>query len=125
MRVRIFRDIRFFIHEVIGLVKSPVFLLLTILGNLLIGVFAILFYWLEFGLNPNVKHFIDSLWYCFSTATTTGYGDIVPVTHGGKALSILVMLVGTAIFALYTGLFAEAILKSDKFQKNTDFESKK
>jgi voltage-gated potassium channel len=50
------------------------------------------------------------LWWSFSTATNTGYGDIIPMTFAGKILGILLMLMGMALFAMYTGLFAEVIL---------------
>ena len=96
------------------LVKSPVFITLTIAGNGLIGLSGTLFYYLEKGTNPKMVHYIDAIWWSFATATTTGYGDITPITTIGKILGILLMLMGTALFAMYTGLFAEVILNSAK-----------
>jgi len=61
---------------------------------------------------------MDALWWSFATATTTGYGDITPVTDTGKILSIILMLVGLALFSMYTALFAEAILMSRKKLKD-------
>ncbi len=60
---------------------------------------------------------MDALWWGFATATTTGYGDITPVTLAGKFLGILLMLTGMAIFAMFTALFAETILASSKQNK--------
>lgn len=117
MQIRIFENLKHFVHEVTRLVQSLVFILLTVLGNGLIGTASLFFYNIEKGVNPKVTHIVDALWFCFSTATTTGYGDIIPVTHGGKLISIILMLVGTALFALYTGLFADAILSSERFKK--------
>jgi voltage-gated potassium channel len=96
------------------LVKSPVFLLLTILGNSLIGVFSYIFYAFESEVNPKLVGFVDALWWGFATATTTGYGDITPVTTQGKILGILLMLTGMALFGMFTALFAETILTSTK-----------
>lgn len=107
-------NLRFFLIEMIVLIKSPVFLLLTIMGNSLIGLFCVAFYWLESGSNPKIHSFIDALWWGFATATTTGYGDITPVTIFGKLLGILLMLTGMAIFAMFTALFAETILTSTR-----------
>ncbi len=45
-----------------------------------------------------------ALWWGIVTMTTTGYGDIVPHTFGGKVLSGTVMVGGILIFALWTGL---------------------
>jgi voltage-gated potassium channel len=90
--------------------RSPGFLLLTLIGNGFIAVCAGFFFMIERGINPNVNHYIDGLWWAFATATTTGYGDITPKTHEGKILSVVLMLSGLALFAMYTALFAEAIL---------------
>lgn len=105
---------RFLVQEVLILVKSPAFITLTILGNSLICLSGALFFFLERASNPKMTHFIDALWWSFSTATTTGYGDITPVTIAGKVLGILLMLMGMALFAMYTGLFAEVIFNSSK-----------
>lgn len=111
-------SLKFFLSEMFLLVKSPVFLLLTIIGNSLIGLFSLVFYFLEKDLNQKLHTFIDALWWGFSTATTTGYGDITPATNLGKFLGILLMLTGTALFAMFTALFAETILASSRQHKN-------
>ncbi len=112
--MKIFSNIHFFGREVYMLIKSPVFLMLTIVGNGLIGLSGLIFYYLEKDENQHLHHFIDAIWWSFSTATTTGYGDITPVTTFGKVLGILLMLMGTALFAMYTGLFAEIILTNSR-----------
>ncbi|MGZ3787865.1 MAG: potassium channel family protein [Bacteriovorax sp.] len=110
-------SLKFFVAEMLILIKSPVFILLTIVGNSLIGFFSVIFYFIESAVNPKVHSFIDALWWGFATATTTGYGDITPVTTQGKILSILLMLAGLALFAMFTALFAETILSSSKQNK--------
>ena len=109
--------LRLFLAEIFSLIKSPVFILLTFLGNSLIGLFSFIFYWVEAGINPKLHSFIDALWWGFATATTTGYGDITPVTIKGKILGILLMLTGTALFAMFTALFAETILANTRQNK--------
>ncbi len=113
-KMSIVSNIHFFGREVYSLVKSPVFIMLTILGNGLIGISGAIFYYLEKDENQRLDYFIDAIWWAFSTATTTGYGDITPVTGYGKILGILLMLMGTALFAMYTGLFAEIILTNSR-----------
>lgn len=110
----IFISLRFFILEMFLLIKSPVFILLTIMGNTMIGCFSLVFFWIENGKNPHIHSFIDALWWGFATATTTGYGDITPVTMAGKILGMMTMLFGMAIFAMFTALFAETILNSSR-----------
>jgi len=106
-----------FLRELLMIVKSPVFLILTLLGNGLISFFSLLFYWTETGINPRIQGVLDAFWWGFATATTTGYGDITPVTSAGKLLGILLMLTGTAIFAMFTALFAETILAAGRQNK--------
>lgn len=39
----------------------------------------------------------DSLWWAFSTLTTVGYGDHVPVTSPGRVVAAGVMIAGVAV----------------------------
>jgi len=112
--MKIYSNFHTFSRDVITLVRSPVFIMLTIVGNGLIIMSGALFYFLENGPNPKVHQLMDAIWWSFATATTTGYGDITPVTIQGKILGIFLMLMGTALFAMYTGLFAEIILTHGK-----------
>ena len=114
----VFISLKFFLLEIWVLVKSPVFILLTIMGNTLIALFSLLFYFIEKDKNDNIHGFIDALWWGMSTATTTGFGDIIPVTSVGKLLGILLMLTGMALFAMFTALFAETILNNSKNHKH-------
>jgi len=41
-----------------------------------------------------------------------GYGDVYPVTVGGKVFTFFVLIVGLGIVAVPTGLFASALSKS-------------
>jgi voltage-gated potassium channel len=99
-----------FLKLIYSLLTSVPFITLSILGNIVVFAFAGLLFLLEGGINPGVKNFMDALWWSFQTATTVGFGDIVPVTVYGKAIGILLMLVGVALFSIYTALFARAIL---------------
>ncbi len=110
-------NLKIFISEFLLLITGPAFILLTILGNTVIGLFSLVFYLLEHEINTKLHSFIDALWWGFATATTTGYGDITPVTFEGKILGIFLMLTGTALFAMFTALFAETILTSTKINK--------
>jgi voltage-gated potassium channel len=94
------------------LILSPFFLLLTVLGNSFIIICGLIFFQLENGFNPAVERYLDAIWWSFTTATTTGYGNITPLTDGGKILSILLMISGLAMFAMFTALFADIILIS-------------
>lgn len=103
--------IRVLIQSRLGsLLKSRDFIVLTILGNGLILVFSLIVFLIEKDVNPLMTEYFDSVWWAFSTITTVGYGDVVPLTFAGKIIGIFLMLLGTAIFATYTALFANALL---------------
>ncbi len=48
----------------------------------------------------------DGIYWAITTITTVGYGDIVPVTIGGKLIAILLQVVGTLMFALVIALIS-------------------
>lgn len=90
--------------------KSSQFIILTVMGNLFIFAVSILFYFIEKDVNPAINAWMDSIWWSFTTVTAVGYGDVVPASLGGRIIGIGLMLVGTALFATYTAIFANAIL---------------
>ena len=47
-----------------------------------------------------------SLWWAMVTLTTTGYGDVVPLSTPGRILGGLVMLCGISVLALLAGILA-------------------
>lgn len=49
------------------------------------------------------------LWWAMTTFTTVGYGDIYPVTTGGRIFTSFILILGLAIVAVPTGLLASAL----------------
>jgi voltage-gated potassium channel len=47
-----------------------------------------------------------SIWWAVATLTTVGYGDVTPITTGGKVFSAVVMMIGVGTVAVPTGLLA-------------------
>ncbi len=50
--------------------------------------------------------FPDALWWSYVTATTVGYGDLSPVSTGGRIIASLLMLTGIGFLSLLTGTIA-------------------
>lgn len=53
-----------------------------------------------------------SFWWAIATLTTVGYGDIYPVTAGGKVFTFFVLMTGLGLVAVPTGLVASALSDS-------------
>ena len=64
-------------------------------------------YVLERDVQPAVFGSVPAtLWWAVATLTTTGYGDVVPVTPLGRLVAAFVMICGLGVFGLWTGILA-------------------
>ena len=54
----------------------------------------------------------DALWWGYVTATTVGYGDRFPVTPGGRVVGVMMLTIGVALFATFSGFLANVFLAS-------------
>jgi len=66
----------------------------------LVFVFGTVTYLLEHPHNPQFGEFPDGLWWAFVTLTTVGYGDIVPITSGGRIVAVMTMIFGIMVYSL-------------------------
>jgi voltage-gated potassium channel len=61
-----------------------------------------------------------TMWWCVTTLTTVGYGDVFPVTVLGRFLTAFVEILGIGLFALPAGLLASGF--SAEFEKRKNKE---
>lgn len=72
-------------------------------------------YFLEREAQPDVFTSIPAaLWWAVATFTTVGYGDIYPVTPGGKIFASIIVLVYLCLVGVPAGLFAAALVAETK-----------
>jgi voltage-gated potassium channel len=56
----------------------------------------------------------SALWWAVVTLTTTGYGDVVPHSVGGKMVGSVVMVCGILVLALMTGILATGFAEEER-----------
>ena len=66
---------------------------------------------LERGQNPQFRSVEDGVWWALVTLTTVGYGDKVPMTHGGRLLASVVAVLGIGLLGIVTGKIAGALVE--------------
>jgi voltage-gated potassium channel len=85
-------------------------------------------YFLERDVQPQTFGSVPAaLWWAVVTLTTTGYGDVVPVTPLGRIVAAMVMISGLGVFGLWTGILATgfaAETRRDNFLKTWESVSK-
>ncbi|MEB3861592.1 MAG: ion transporter [Desulfurococcales archaeon] len=116
--VRVFRVIRLFMFfsrgsrfltlfkEVLRGVRFGEFGLVIVL-TILTGSFAV---YLVEAPNPDspIKSMADAFWWAMATATTVGYGDIVPVTGLGRMIGVVMMILGISLLSVFISTIGAA-----------------
>jgi len=53
----------------------------------------------------------DCLWWAVATLTTVGYGDVYPITMGGRLFTFVILMIGLGIVAVPTSLLSATLSK--------------
>jgi len=126
--VRVFRLLRLFrifklfrynqaiarFHKALITVKEEL-VLFSFITILLIYLSGVGIYYFENDVQPEAfKSVFHGFWWAIATLTTVGYGDIYPVTAGGKLFTFFILFIGLGIVAVPTGLLAAALSQARK-----------
>ena len=84
-------------------IKILIFMLFVLVAAVILGT---MMYSFEGDKNPAFDSVLTGIYWAVVTITTVGYGDVAPVTVGGRFLAVLVMLLGYSIIAVPTGIVA-------------------
>jgi voltage-gated potassium channel len=115
--VRYSRAIRRF-HRALLIAKEEI-VLFALVAVLLLYLSAVGIYYFENEAQPDVfSSVFHSLWWSVCTLTTVGYGDIYPVTIGGKIFTFFVLVTGLGIISVPAGLVASALSKAREMEDN-------
>jgi len=84
--------------------------------SLLLLLASSVMYYLENEAQPSqFPNIVASFWWAIATLTTVGYGDVYPVTVGGKIISGIIAVLGIGLVALPTGIISSGFL--DELQR--------
>ena len=61
---------------------------------------------------PNINSLIDSIWYCFVSAATIGFGDFTTITIIGRITTIILSIYSVAVVAIFTGVITSYFLEN-------------
>ena len=90
--------------------KTPLFWLLTFVGNLIILLGSLLLYYFESNSTATKSEMIDCVLWSTSLTTTIGYNTYAPQTLGGKLTVISMMLLGTVFVWSYMAFLVTALI---------------
>lgn len=132
MMIRVLRALRIFrilrLMEFVGearllleaLHRSLRQIVLFFLGVLMVvTLFAALMYAIE-SPEAGFTSIPMSIYWAIVSVTTVGYGDIVPLTPLGKAITVILMLIGYSIIAVPTGVFSAQVIRSLRREEFSD-----
>ena len=51
------------------------------------------------------------------TLTTVGYGDVFPITTGGKIFTFLILMIGLGIIAIPAGMISSALTEAREIEE--------
>ena len=85
----------------------------SVITVMLLYLSAVGIYYFENEAQPEAfKSIVHSLWWAVTTLTTVGYGDVYPITAGGKIFTFIILMIGLGIVAIPAGLLASSLSKA-------------
>ena len=123
--IRIFRLLRLFrllkilrynkalnrFHQAFKSIKEELIIFVTASSFLFYAASVGIYYFEHLAQPEKFSSIFHSLWWAIITLATIGYGDMYPITVGGKIFTSFIILIGIGIIAVPSGLIASAMSK--------------
>ncbi len=106
-------------HIAYNLVKEEL-MLFVIVSGIFVFISSAGIYYFENEVQPEAfASIFHSAWWSIVTLTTVGYGDVYPVTIGGRLFTFFILLIGVGIVTIPAGLVASALTKARQIEEET------
>ena len=93
-------------------------IMFSMVSFILIYLSAVGIYYFENSVQPEVfSSIFSSLWWSVVTLTTVGYGDVVPITVGGRVFTFFVLMIGLGIIAIPSGMISSALTEARSLER--------
>lgn len=93
-------------------------ILFLVFTTMILYLSAVGIYYFEHEAQPKAfASVFHSFWWAVVTLTTVGYGDVYPITAGGKVFTTVILMVGLGIVAIPTGLISSALTETNAKRK--------
>jgi voltage-gated potassium channel len=70
--------------------------------------------------SSTIDNFGNAIWWAFVTLSTVGYGDVYPITGTGRAVAVMMMVVGVALLGLVSATLASSLLVRLRGEEKSD-----
>ena len=96
-------------------------LVLYLMVTLMLLFFAAVgIYYFENAAQPEkFSSIFSSLWWSIVTLTTVGYGDVYPITVGGRIFTFAILLIGLGLVSLPAGIISSALTVAREIEQDT------
>jgi voltage-gated potassium channel len=103
-------------HVALNIAKEEIVLFLAA-TVILLYLAAVGIYYFESEAQPEqFGSIFHSLWWAVATLTTVGYGDVYPITVGGRLFTFVILLIGLGVISVPAGLVASALAKARQLE---------
>lgn len=91
----------------------------VLFARIFLNLFSLVFiasgliYQVEHQANPAIfQNFFDALYFSIVTMTTVGFGDVTPLSQGGKAVTLCMIVSGIVLIPWQIGLLTQQLLRN-------------
>ena len=98
--------------------RSELLGVVSVVGALLVLASSLMFYIEQSAQPEKFSSIPETMWWSIITVTTVGYGDVAPITVGGRLLAGVIALLGIGIFALPAGILGSGFMEQFALRRN-------